>query len=124
MLSYIVRRLLIMVPTLLAISALVFVIIQLPPGDFFETMINQIQARGESVDLQRIEFLKQQYGFDRPMWEQYLVWVWGLVQGDMGYSFEFELPVNEVVGDRLYLTGLVSFATIGFTWIVSFPIGL
>ena len=124
MLSYIVRRLLIMVPTLLAISALVFLIIQLPPGDFFETMINQIRARGESVDLQRIEFLKQQYGFDRPMWEQYLVWVWGLVRGDMGYSFEFELPVNEVVGDRLYLTVLVSFSTIVFTWIVSFPIGL
>jgi peptide/nickel transport system permease protein len=113
-----------MIPTLLAISALVFLIIQLPPGDFFETMINQIRARGESVDLQRIEFLKQQYGFDRPMWEQYLVWVWGLVQGDMGYSFEYELPVNEVVGDRLYLTVLVSFSTIVFTWIVSFPIGL
>ena len=124
MLSYIVRRLLIMIPTLLAISALVFLIIQLPPGDFFETMINQIRARGESVDLQRIEFLKQQYGFDKPMWEQYLVWVWGLVRGDMGYSFEYELPVNEVVGDRLYLTVLVSFSTIVFTWIVSFPIGL
>ncbi len=124
MLSYIVRRLLIMVPTLLAISALVFVIIQLPPGDFFETMINQIQARGESVDLQRIEFLRRQYGFVRPMWEQYLVWVWGMLHGDLGYSFEFELPVNEVVGDRLYLTALVSFATIIFTWVVSFPIGL
>ncbi len=124
MLSFIVRRLLIMVPTLLAISALVFVIIQLPPGDYFETMINQMLARGEPVDLQRIEFLKQQYGFDRPMWEQYLVWVWGLLRGDMGYSFEFELPVNEVVGDRLYLTMMVSFATIVFTWIVSFPIGL
>ncbi len=124
MLSYVVRRLLIMVPTLAAISAIIFVIIQLPPGDFFETMIEQIRARGESVDLQRIEFLKQQYGFDRPMWEQYLVWVWGMVRGDMGYSFEFELPVNEVVGDRLYLTALVSFATIIFTWVVSFPIGL
>ncbi len=124
MLSYIVRRLLIMVPTLLAISALVFIIIQLPPGDYFESKIEQIRARGESVDLQRIAFLKQQYGFDRPMWEQYLVWVWGLVRGDMGYSFEFELPVNEVVGDRLYLTMMVSFATIVFTWMVSFPIGL
>ena len=124
MLSYIVRRLLIMVPTLLAISLIIFVIIQLPPGDYFESYMNQLLSQGENVDMQRIEFLRQQYGFDRPMWEQYLVWVWGMLQGDMGYSFEFELPVNEVVGDRLYLTALVSFATIVFTWIVAFPIGL
>lgn len=124
MLSYIVRRLLIMAPTLLAISLIIFVIIQLPPGDYFESYMNQLLSQGENVDMQRIEFLRQQYGFDRPMWEQYLVWVWGMLQGDMGYSFEFELPVNEVVGDRLYLTALVSFATILFTWIVSFPIGL
>ncbi|MHA1154312.1 MAG: ABC transporter permease [Alphaproteobacteria bacterium] len=124
MLSYIVRRLLIMAPTLLAISAIIFVIIQLPPGDYFESYMNQLLSQGENVDMQRIEFLRQQYGFDRPMWEQYLVWVWGMLQGDMGYSFEFELPVNDVVGDRLYLTALVSFATIVFTWIVSFPIGL
>ncbi len=124
MLSYIVRRLLIMVPTLLAISLIIFVIIQLPPGDYFESYMNQLLSQGENVDMRRIEFLRQQYGFDRPMWEQYLVWVWGMVQGDMGYSFEFELPVNEVVGDRLYLTALVSFATIVFTWVVAFPIGL
>ncbi len=124
MLSYIVRRLLIMAPTLLAISAIIFVIIQLPPGDYFESYMNQLLSQGENVDMQRIEFLRQQYGFDRPMWEQYAVWVWGMLQGDMGYSFEFELPVNDVVGDRLYLTALVSFATIVFTWVVSFPIGL
>jgi peptide/nickel transport system permease protein len=124
MLSYIVRRLLIMVPTLLAISLIIFVIIQLPPGDYFESYMNQLLSQGENVDMQRIEFLRRQYGFDRPMWEQYLVWVWGMLQGDMGYSFEFELPVNEVVGDRLYLTALVSFATIVFTWVVAFPIGL
>jgi peptide/nickel transport system permease protein len=124
MLRYIVHRLLIMAPTLLAISLIIFVIIQLPPGDYFESYINQLLSQGENVDMQRIEFLRQQYGFDRPLWEQYLVWIWGLLQGDMGYSFEFELPVNEVVGDRLYLTALVSFATIVFTWIISFPIGL
>ena len=123
MLSYIVRRLLIMVPTLLAISLIIFVIIQLPPGDYFESYMNQLLSQGENVDMRRIEFLRQQYGFDRPMWEQYLVWVWGMVQGDMGYSFEFELPVNEVVGDRLYLTALVSFATIVFTWVVASTAG-
>ncbi len=101
MLTYVVRRLLIMIPTLLAISLIIFVIIQLPPGDYFESYIAELQSEGHTVDKQKIEFLRQQYGFDRPMWEQYVVWVIGLVQGNMGYSFEYELPVNEVVGYRL-----------------------
>jgi peptide/nickel transport system permease protein len=112
-----------MVPTLLAISAMVFVIIQLPPGDYFTTYVNELQSQGESVSADRIEFLRQQYGFDKSPVEQYFVWLAGLLQGDFGYSFEFSLPVNEVVGDRILLTFIVSFATIVFTWIVSFVIG-
>ncbi len=124
MLTYIVRRFFIMIPTLLAISLIIFVIIQLPPGDYFESYIAELQSQGESVDTEKIEALRRQYGFDRPIMEQYVFWVWGMLQGDFGYSFEFRLPVSEVVGDRLYLTALVSFVTIVFTWIVSFPIGL
>ena len=112
-----------MVPTLLAISALVFVIIQLPPGDYLTTYINELQSQGESVSGERMEFLRQQYGFDRSPVEQYFMWLAGLMQGDFGYSFEFSLPVSEVVGDRILLTVVVSFATIVFTWIVSFVIG-
>ncbi len=124
MLAYTVRRIIIMVPTLLAISFVVFVIIQLPPGDYLETYIAELQSQGEAVDPQKIEFLRRQYGLDRPFHEQYLLWVWGLVQGDMGYSFEHELPVADVVGDRLWLTFLVAFTTIIFTYAVSFPIGI
>ena len=124
MLSYVVRRLLAMVPTLLVISLIIFIIIQLPPGDYFESYIAELQSQGETVDKAKIEFLRQQYGFDRPILEQYVFWVWGLLQGDLGYSFEYRLPVSEVVGDRLYLTAIVSVATIIFTWLISFPIGL
>jgi peptide/nickel transport system permease protein len=124
MFAYAVRRILMMIPTLLAISAIVFAIIQLPPGDYFTAYLNELQSRGESVDPNKIAFLKEQYGFDRPLYEQYLVWVGGLLQGDLGYSFEYELPVRTVVGDRLMLTFVVSFATIVFTWIVAFPIGV
>jgi peptide/nickel transport system permease protein len=124
MFAYAVRRILMMIPTLLAISAIVFAIIQLPPGDYFTAYLNELQSRGESVDPNKIAFLKAQYGFDRPLYEQYLVWVGGLLQGDLGYSFEYELPVRTVVGDRLMLTFVVSFATIVFTWIVAFPIGV
>jgi peptide/nickel transport system permease protein len=124
MLGYTVHRIVIMIPTLLAISFVVFVIIQLPPGDYLETLIAEMQSQGEAVDQQKIDFLRAQYGLDRPFHEQYLLWVWGLLRGDMGYSFEHELPVADVVGDRLWLTFVVAFTTIIFTYAVSFPIGI
>ncbi len=124
MLTYTIRRILIMVPTLLAISAIVFLIIQLPPGDYLETHISQLEADGQKIDLEKIEALRRQYGLDRPVYEQYSVWVWGMLQGDMGYSFAYQLPVNQVVGDRLWLSFLIAFTTILFTYAVSFPIGI
>ena len=124
MLSYTIRRILTMIPTLIAISIIVFIIIQLPPGDYLETYIAELQSQGEAVDPGKIEALRAQYGLDRPIYEQYLVWFFGLLQGDLGYSFEYQLPVNQVVGDSLWLTVVVSFATIVFTWVVAFPIGV
>jgi len=124
LLGYIIRRILVMIPTLLVISALVFAIIELPPGDYFESYIAELQAQGESVDKKRIEYLRQEYGFDKPLIERYFHWVVGMLHGDFGYSFEFELPVTEIVGDRIWLTILLSFVTIIFTWLVAFPIGI
>ncbi len=124
MLSYIAHRILIMIPTLVAISIVIFVIINLPPGDYFTTYIAELQASGEATDLAKIHFLQEQYGFNRPLWEQYLFWAWGLLHGDMGFSFSYNLPVNEVVGDRLLFTALVSVTTIIFTYLVAFPIGV
>jgi len=124
MFGYIVHRLLVMIPTLLAISLIVFIIIQLPPGDYLSTYMAELQAQGEAVDPQKMAYLREMYGLDRPAWEQYLYWVWGLLHGDMGYSFAYNLPVTQVVGDRLWLTFIVSVTTILFTWIVAFPIGI
>ena len=122
--GYIVRRVLAMIPTLFAISVVVFIIIQLPPGDYFTTYLNELESRGETVDPNKIAFLKAQYGFDRPLYVQYLFWVGGMLHGDFGYSFENDLAVTAVIGDRILLTVLVSFATIVFTWVVAFPIGV
>lgn len=133
MFNYLIQRLLIMIPTLLVISFLVFVIIQLPPGDFLSNQLAELQSQGDSAATERIEFLRAQYGLDRSFLEQYAIWlgVWpgpeglsGMLQGDMGHSFEFDLPVTDVVGDRIWLTIIVSFSTIIFTWLVSFPIGV
>lgn len=124
MFGYVVHRLLTMIPTLFAISVLVFLIIQAPPGDYLTTYINELQSQGEAVDPQKIAYLRSQYGLDRPIHEQYFLWILALLQGDLGYSFEYGLPVSEVVGDRLMLTIIVSAATIIFIWVVSFPIGI
>lgn len=124
MLGYVIRRLLIMIPTLLAISLITFIIIQLPPGDYLSTLVMEMQSRGESVDQGRLAMLRETYGLDRPLYQQYLYWVAGMLRGDFGYSFEYELPVRDVVGDRLWLTIIVSVATIIFIWGVSFPIGI
>jgi peptide/nickel transport system permease protein len=124
MFRYFVQRLLVMIPTLIVISIAIFVIIQAPPGDWIETYIAQLEAQGEAVDPAKIEFLRKTYGLDLPFYMQYLKWAGGLVQGDLGYSFEHSMPVNEVVGDRLWLTVVVSFASILFVWVVSFPIAV
>jgi peptide/nickel transport system permease protein len=124
MLRYILWRVTVMIPTLLIISALVFTIIELPPGDYFESYIADLAAQGEDVDLAEIEQLRAEYGFDKPPVVRYFYWVADMLTGDFGYSFEYQLPVSEVVGDRLRLTMLVSFFTIIFTWIIAFPIGI
>ena len=113
-----------MIPTLFAISIITFVIIQLPPGDYLSTYIAELQSQGENVDIAKIEALRAQYGLDKSMVEQYCFWVLGLLQGDLGFSFEYQMPVSEVVGDRLLLTLILNFTTIIFIWLVSFPIGI
>ena len=124
MLNYMIRRILTMAMTMTVISALVFIVIQLPPGDYLTTYIAELESQGEIVAPGKIEFLRLQYGLDLPMYQQYFVWVFGLVQGDFGYSFEYNLPVTEVVGDRLYLSMMLNFVTVLFIYLVAFPIGV
>ncbi|WP_028796060.1 ABC transporter permease [Thalassobaculum salexigens] len=124
MLDYLARRILVMIPTLVAISVITFIIIQLPPGDYLSTLIAEMESQGEAVDPAKIEALRAQYGLDKPMWEQYLVWATGMLRGDFGYSFEYQLPVSDVVGDRVLMTIVLNFATILFIYVVSFPIGI
>jgi peptide/nickel transport system permease protein len=133
MIRYLLRRFLTMAVTLLVISALVFFIIKLPPGDFLTNQIAELRAQGEAAAAAKAEFLIRQYGLDRPVWEQYLVWigVWpgpngfsGLLQGDWGWSFEYDRPVTEVVGDALWLTLLVNVFVVIFVHLVSIPIAI
>ncbi|WP_436643430.1 ABC transporter permease [Microbaculum sp. FT89] len=133
MLVYTLRRIAGMVPTLLAISFLVFFVIELPPGDYLSNQIAQLKAQGEASSVARLEFLRQEFALDEPFWKRYLIWIgaWsgphgfsGLIQGDWGWSFEFARPVEEVVGPTLLLTVILNFTTVLFVYIVSFPIGI
>lgn len=122
--GYVLRRLVYMVITLFLLSVLSFIIIQLPPGDYVTSYIAQMSQRGESVDLTTISTLRQRYGLDLPPYVQYLRWVWKMLHGDFGYSYTWEKPVNELLWERLGLTVTVSVATLLFTWVIGFAIGL
>jgi peptide/nickel transport system permease protein len=123
MFRYIVQRLGIMIPTLLVISFLVFVIIQAPPGDYLSTYMAELTIQASAVDQAKIQPWAQ-YGLDQPFLVQYATWLGGLLHGDLGYSFEYDLPVAQMVGDRLLLTMVLSLCTILFIWVVSFPIAI
>lgn len=123
MLQYIVKRTLVLIPLLLALSIVVFIIIQLPPGDYLTTYINQLRSTGEEVTEDKIEALKVRYGFDQPMYVQYFKWFTNLLQGDMGYSFAHNRPVNVLVGSRLPATILISLASTVLIWLIAFPLG-
>jgi peptide/nickel transport system permease protein len=133
MISYLARRLVTMLVTLLLISALVFLIIKLPPGDFLTNQIEELRSQGDAASAERADVLRAEYGLDRPVWYQYATWlgIWpkpqgfsGLLQGDWGWSFEYQLPVAEVVGGALVLTLIVNLATILFIHAVAIPIAI
>ena len=124
MLAYLIRRIMIMIPTLIAISIISFTIIQLPPGDFLTTYVAQLSASGETVDQAELESLRTRFGLDQPMYIQYLKWAWNFIHGDFGHSFEWNKPVSELIGERLSLTVVISVSTLLFTWAVSIPIGI
>ena len=124
MVRYILRRLVNMLVTIWAISVMSFIIIQLPPGDFLTTYISELRHEGMAVHEVLIQQLTQQYGLDKPPVIQYFIWIGNFIRGDMGRSFAWEQPVNELVWERLGLTFMISIVSLVFTWIVAFPVGI
>jgi ABC-type dipeptide/oligopeptide/nickel transport system permease component len=133
---FVARRILVLIPTLAIVSVVVFAAIDLPPGDYLSTRVVALSEMGDSNSLSQLEELRQRFHFDDPAWKRYLRWMgveWftthdsedlGLLQGFLGRSMETGRPVNDLVGDRIVLTVLISLATILFTWMVALPIGI
>lgn len=133
MLRYASGRLLWAAPMLLIVSALIFAVIQLPPGDFVSNQIAELESRGEQASKAKGEFLRQEYALDRPIWEQYGIWIGvlpgprgfsGLLQGDWGWSFEFNKPVGDIVGHVIGPTIAINVLAIVVIYFVALPLGV
>ena len=125
MLNYIARRVVQIIPLLVILSVLIFIIIDLPPGDFLTMRIIQLQQSGTEIAEDEVARLTAQYGLDKPLYRRYLIWIWNIVRhGNYGRSFQWDAPVSEVIGERLALTMVVSIFTMLFSFAVAIPIGI
>lgn len=125
MLNFIIRRVLMMIPTLFAVSIVSFILIQLPPGDFFTTYVQNMASLGETVDQSQVEAFKKQFGYDESVFVQYGKWIWNIIsKGDFGRSFTRGLPVTDLIGERVWLTIAISLFSLLITWAIAFPIGI
>lgn len=133
MVRFIVERLLLMVPTFVAIAALIFFIIQLPPGDYLSNEIAELQSQGDRAAIAKVEFLRKEHALDKPVIEQFGIWlgVWpgprgfsGFLQGDFGTSFEFNKPVYEVVSYALGPTIAVNVFAVIAVYLIAIPFGI
>lgn len=124
MVSYIIRRFIAGLVTIWAATVITFIVIQLPPGDFVTAYIAALQSTGTVVSAEEAEGLRQQYGLDRPLYVQYTKWMGLMMQGNFGMAMEYNRPVREVIGDRMFITVIVSFAAVVFIWLLALPIGI
>ncbi|QPC83442.1 ABC transporter permease [Phototrophicus methaneseepsis] len=127
MLTYILKRALYAVPTMFIISIVVFVTIQLPPGDYVTQMIENMrnQSGGASWSPEFEAAMRTRYGLNESMPVQYVKWISNIVlHGDFGYSFQNAEPAEKMIMDRIGMTMVVSFSAFVFTWLVALPIGV
>ncbi len=122
--GFILRRVIYMIPTVFLVSIVTFIIIQLPPGDYLDSLAAEMGEAGVD-NTAVVEQLREQYGLGQPMYLQYWKWMTGiLLEGDFGISFEKNLPVTDIIWDRLGWTFAISLLTLLFIWMVALPIGI
>lgn len=125
MTRYILKRLVLMIPTLLLISLISFVVIQLPPGDIVDTQLSELMAQGMEANAEQIVALRKMYHLDASMPERYWLWLSGILfRLDFGYSIQLQQPVSELIGERILLTMVVALSSLLLTWVLALPIGI
>ena len=124
MLAFIIRRFLTIIPLIILISIVSFVVIELPPGDMVTTRVAQLRLSGVDLDNSEISRLTAEYGLDKGGVERYFRWVTNMLQGDFGYSFQWNQPVSEILAERVPRTMLIAVLSLIISWIISTPIGI
>jgi peptide/nickel transport system permease protein len=122
--QFIIRRSVIAIVTIIAISIVSFVIIQLPPGDYLTAYAASLAAQGDTVSADQLAAMREAYGLGEPIYVQYLKWMRGVLRGDFGQSLEWQVPVSSLIWDRMGFTVLISAATILFVWAFAIPVGV
>lgn len=122
---FIARRLVLLFFTVIAITVVSFVIITLPPGDFVDRIAQEAEQNGDPLTPEVEADLRRSYGLDDSLYVQYRKWMEGMIlRGDFGFSFGWDLPVADVIGQRIGLTALLSVLTLMFIWVVAIPVGI
>ncbi len=124
MVSFLMRRVMHSLMILFFVSIIGFIVMQLPPGDFLTVRVAELEAAGNPMAGEQIEFLRARYGLEQPVVVQYYLWITNFVRGDFGISFQHRRPVTSLIGARLLLTVIVTVSTMVFTWVVGVPIGI
>jgi peptide/nickel transport system permease protein len=124
MLKYLLRRFFYMILTVFVLSIVTFLIIQLPAGDFVNTLAKQYASAGRQVDQTFLNNLRHQYGLDQSVYIQYLHWMGNVLQGNLGWSFGYQKPVIQLIGERTQLTSAISLVTLLFIYLIAVPIGI
>ncbi len=125
MFLYIIKRFMYMIPTMIIISVVVFIVINLPPGDFVDRLVAQAKSSGEIISPQDAASMRAIYGLNDPLAVRYVHWISGIaLRGDFGNSFRWKLPVNTLIWDRLAMTFILSFSSLLFIWLLAIPIGI
>lgn len=125
MFAYILRRLLIMIPTLILVSILSFIALQLPPGDYLTSYAAQLTTQGEYIDQESLDSLRERYGLGEPVYVQYAKWMYGIItRGDWGQSMEWQRPVKDLIWEALGLTVALALFSLLISWVIAIPMGV
>ena len=122
--SYILKRLLLFIPTIILLSFLAYMIVELPEGDYVSSYIARIEASGANVTADMMDNLRARYGLDKSVIERYFIWIRNIFQGDLGYSPYYGKPVEVILGKRMLISCGLSLASLFISYAIALPIGV